>query len=56
MRSTEEGPRFGSSLWLMAFIVVTLNQKIDSVSADLIIMAIALYAMWKDSHSGGTLK
>ncbi|MCI1649778.1 hypothetical protein [Bifidobacterium tibiigranuli] len=40
-------PNFGPSLWLAALIVVCLSAKIDPATAGLIVVAIALRAVWR---------
>lgn len=56
MRNLENQPHSGSAMWMMALVIITLGGKIDPYMADLIVMAITAYAMWRDSHTPTELK
>jgi hypothetical protein len=45
MRKIEEEPHSGSMLWLMAILVIVLSTKVDSITADLVMLALAGYTM-----------
>jgi hypothetical protein len=45
MRNLGEGPRGGLMVWLMAVIVVSLAAKVDTTTADVVVLAIGAYAM-----------
>jgi hypothetical protein len=46
MRKLEEEPHSGSEmLWLMAVLVIVLSTKVDNTVADIVMLAIAGYAM-----------
>jgi hypothetical protein len=46
MRNLEEEPHSGSAmLWLMAVLVIVLSTKVDSIAADIVMLAIAGYTM-----------
>lgn len=45
MRNLGEGPRGGLMVWLMAVIVVSLVAKVDTTTADVVVLAIGAYAM-----------
>ena len=45
MRSLEEEPRGGSSIWLMAIIVICLAPSVDTTVADIVVTALAIWTM-----------
>jgi hypothetical protein len=46
MHNLEEEPHGGSAmLWLMAVLVIVLSTKVDSIAADIVMLAIAGYTM-----------
>ena len=45
MRVNEEEPRGGSNIWLMAVIVICLAPSVDSIVADIVIAALAVWTM-----------
>lgn len=46
MRDLGEGPRGGLMVWLMAVIVVSLAAKVDTITADIAVLAIGGFAMF----------
>ncbi|WP_158276219.1 hypothetical protein [Bifidobacterium callitrichidarum] len=56
MHGSGEEPRFGSAIWGMAIVVVTLGGKVDPLEADLLMAAITVYMMWRDVHGPDELK
>ena len=45
MRKPEKGPRGGLVVWLMAVIVISLAPAMHSIAADIVVMAIVIWAM-----------
>lgn len=45
MLKLDEEPRGGSHIWLMAIIVICLAPTMDSIVADIVVTAIAVWAM-----------
>lgn len=45
MRGPKKEPRGGSRIWLMAVIVISLSAKVDTTTADVVILVIGGYAM-----------
>lgn len=45
MRNSGEGPRGGLVVWLMAVIVICLAPAMHPIAADIVVMAIAIWAM-----------
>ncbi|MCI1649453.1 hypothetical protein [Bifidobacterium tibiigranuli] len=45
MHNLEKEPQNGSMLWLMAVLVIVLSTKVDSIAADIVMLAIAGYTM-----------
>jgi hypothetical protein len=45
MPNRNEEPKNDSMLWLMAILVIVLSTKVDSIAADIVMLAIAGYTM-----------
>ncbi|OZG61932.1 hypothetical protein BLEM_1241 [Bifidobacterium lemurum] len=45
MRANNKGPRNGSMVWLMAVIIIACSAKMDSITADIALLALCGYAM-----------
>lgn len=44
-------PKLGSTIWLIAVLVIALAVKVDSIMADIVVLVLALYTVWADYHS-----
>lgn len=51
MREGNEGPRGGPMVWLMAIIVICLAARIDTITADVILLSLTAYAVTIHSRS-----
>lgn len=45
MRNSGKRPHGGLHMWLMAIIVICLAPAMHSIAADIVVMAIAIWAM-----------
>ena len=45
MRNRNGEPRGGSVIWLLAVLVIALAAKVDTATADIVVLGIALYAV-----------
>ena len=51
MLNRNEEPRGGSVMWLLTVLVIVLATKVDSTVADIVVLALATYAMRADHIS-----